>query len=276
MQLARRVLDSLMYVSESYYLEDDKYEIIKSQLKALEKQYDIKLKVTKYDRSSGVNVYITKAPFYFQIFDKYNQIFMGDDRDDTYTNIQSVAFARPDANRVVVYKTRKGKELDKEDTFSTDQYDLRGQPIVKKIYDIANQFNYSDKNYDPTRDDHSGKRYIANIYQGDTTKPFIYTGKEPLINTFELAKAEYDAKYRKKRQNTEWDDFINKQHKKNKKTAMKIEAEVSDVVKLIAKQMKSGATLDKAVQTVKSLPDHWLGDIPMKEVVRRVKNNEIK
>ena len=39
--------------------------------------------------------------------------------------------------------------------------------------------------------------------------------------------------------------------------------------------MKSGATLDKAVQTVKSLPDHWLGDIPMKEVVRRVKNNEI-
>ena len=198
MQLARRVLDSLMYVSESYYLEDDKYEIIKSQLKALEKQYDIKLKVTKYDRISGVNVYITKAPFYFQIFDKTNQIFMGDDRDDTYKRIEGIVFARPDSNRVVVHKTLKGKELDKEDMFSTDQYDLRGQPIVKKIYDIANQFNYSDKNYDPTRDDHSGKRYIANIYQGDTTKPFIYTGKEPLINTFELAKAEYFAKYRKK------------------------------------------------------------------------------
>jgi len=200
MQLARRVLDSLMYVSESYYLEDDKYEIIKSQLKALEKQYDITLKVTRYDRKSGVNVYITKAPFYFQIFDKTNQIFMGDDDDSfTYKSIESIVFARPNENRTAVYKTRKGIELNKEDIFFTEQYDLRGQPIVKKIYDIANQFNYSNKNVDYTRDDHRDLRYIANIFQGDTKKSFIYTGKEPLKNTFELAKAEYDAKYRKKR-----------------------------------------------------------------------------
>jgi len=55
---------------------------------------------------------------------------------------------------------------------------------------------------------------------------------------------------------------------------MKIDTEVSNDVNLIAKQMKSGATLEKAVQTVKLLTDHWLGEIPMKEVMCRVKNKE--
>ena len=76
------------------------------------------------------------------------------------------------ANKKVITSIN-GKELDKKDWFSVRVYNLEYKPIIEEIYNIANQFNIGKSDYiQDTEDD-----YTIEIFQGDTTKPFINTGK---------------------------------------------------------------------------------------------------
>jgi hypothetical protein len=67
MSIARNILKIIRL--DEFYLEKERLEIIKKEIKALESKLKskygvIKLKTTKNDRS-GVKIYITQAPFEF-------------------------------------------------------------------------------------------------------------------------------------------------------------------------------------------------------------------
>ncbi len=77
-----------------------------------------------------------------------------------------------------------GERLDKKDWFETTVYNKKYYPILQQIFNAATLNSKPDKTlYDVVFYrklwNSSRKRehpYPINIYQGDTKKPFIYTG----------------------------------------------------------------------------------------------------
>jgi len=177
MSIARNIINVL---NETLVITPEELAAIKKKIKSLETRLgNIKLKVTLSGAKGeyGVNIYITQAPFYFMEWDTEYENFV----TKTGKNNTLIDFS---GDEKITVGSISGERLDKKDWFETTVYNKKYYPILQQIFNAATLNSKPDKTlYDVVfyrklwnssrKKEHP---YNINIYQGDTKKPFIYTG----------------------------------------------------------------------------------------------------